>query len=132
MRVRPGVDERGVDFSAERVNRIDKLSFAVVLLKGERHTELTRDVLEILLDVGERFLPVEVGLANPEQIEVRAIQDGDFHSLVSPSSHARKLATSSSDSFPDCPRSATVAASRCSVSCSPELENAAASAVAAR
>src|ERR1700741_1508343 len=50
------------------------------------------------LDIGESFLSVKLGLAHAEEVEVRSIDDGDFHSPVSPSSQARNFATSSSDS----------------------------------
>src|SRR5438552_17386426 len=53
----------------------------------------------MLLDVGQSFGSVQSRLTRAEQIEIWAIDDGDFHSPVSPSSQARNFATSSSDSW---------------------------------
>src|ERR1044072_4149881 len=52
----------------------------------------------MLIDFSQRFLPVKLGLTRAKQIEVWPIDDCDSHSPVRPSSQARNLATSSSDS----------------------------------
>src|SRR5450759_2126976 len=96
--VRSRVHERAVGAPAQGVNRLDDLPFPIVLRERELHAELLRDLQEARLDVGESFGPVKSRLTRAEQIEVGAIDDGDSHSPVSPSSQARNFATSSSDS----------------------------------
>src|SRR5437868_9162878 len=96
--VRSGVDERTVSASTQRLHRVDDFPFSIVLREGELDTELFRDGQETLLDVGECLRSIQSRFARAEQIEIGAIDDCDFHSPVSPSSHARNFATSSSDS----------------------------------
>src|SRR6185295_19180458 len=98
MAVRARVHQRAVGASAQRVHSVDDLTFAVVLRERDLDTELLGDGQEIFLDVGKGLVPVKLGLAYAEEIEIGPIDDGDFHSPVSPSSQARNFATSSSDS----------------------------------
>src|SRR4051812_4438255 len=100
VRVRAGVHECAVDFSAQRMDRVHDVTLAVVLAERQRHPELTRDGLEIFLDVIESLFSIKRRLANPKQVEIRSVDDGDFHYEERPSSQVRNLATSSSDSFP--------------------------------
>src|SRR5206468_11870141 len=60
--------------------------------------ELVGDFQNSGLDVGKRPRAVKLRLTGAEEIEIGAIDEGDLHSPVSPSSHARNFATSSSDS----------------------------------
>jgi hypothetical protein len=98
MTVRTRVHERAIRSAAQRVDRIDDFPFPVVLRKRELDAELLCDLQETRLDVGESFGPIKSRLTRAEEIEVGAIDDGDSHSPVSPSSQARNFATSSSDS----------------------------------
>lgn len=98
MAVGSRVHERAVGPTAKCLNRINDLAFSVVLRERELDTEFLRDLQEPRLDVGESFGSVETRLTRAKQIEVGAIDYGDSHSPVSPSSQARNLATSSSDS----------------------------------
>src|SRR5712672_901650 len=93
-----GVHQRAIGATTQRVNRFDDFPFSVVLRERELDSKLPGDLQEPRLDVGESLGPVKLRLARAEQIEVRAIDDGDSHSPVSPSSQARNFATSSSDS----------------------------------
>src|SRR5467141_224541 len=92
------VHERAVGTSAQGVNHLYDLPFPIALRERELDAEFLGDLQETRLDVGKRFSPIESGFTCPEQIEVGAIDDGDFHSPLSPSSQARNFATSSSDS----------------------------------
>src|SRR5689334_11109652 len=96
--VRPRVHQRAISATTQRLNRVDDIAFAVVLRERELNAELFGHGQEMRLNVGQRFLSIKFGLTRAEQIEVWAINDCDSHSPVSPSSQARNLATSSSDS----------------------------------
>src|SRR5438552_11867510 len=96
--VRARIHQRAVRATPQSVHRLDDLSFSIMLRERELDAKLFRDVQETRLDVAKSFGPVEIRLARAEQIEVWAIDYGDSHSPVSPSSQARNFATSSSDS----------------------------------
>ena len=98
MTVGARIHQRTISASPQRVHGVHDLPFSVVLRERELDAELFRDSQEMPLDVGESFLAVEIRLTHAEKIEIRSIDDGDFHSPVSPSSQARNFATSSSDS----------------------------------
>src|SRR3954467_3113602 len=96
--VRRRVHHRAVDAAAKSLHRVDHLTFSVVLREAELDTELFRHLQQARLDVRKRRCPIKLGLTGAEEIEIWTIDDGDLHSPVSPSSQARNLATSSSDS----------------------------------
>ena len=83
--------------AAQRVNRVDQLALAVVLRELELDAELRRDGAQRSLDVGERRVSVQRRLARAEQIQVRAVEDGDPHVFFSPLSQALNCAMSSLD-----------------------------------
>src|SRR5689334_8966146 len=86
--VRSSVHDSAVDTSAEPMNVLDELSFAVSLRELERCTKLTGDCVQAPFDVLQRLRTVDGWLADAEQIEVRTVYDGDPHVFFSPSSHA--------------------------------------------
>jgi hypothetical protein len=43
--------------------------------------EFAGQVLQLRVDFGQRGLAVDVGFAAPEQVEVGAVQDEDFHGV---------------------------------------------------
>src|SRR5439155_14872629 len=79
VRVRASVHERAVDATAHGVYQLDQLAFAVALRELDLDAQLTRHLSQSPLDVLECFVAVELRLARTEQIEIRAIQDGDSH-----------------------------------------------------
>src|SRR5438105_4060005 len=80
------------------VDGVHDPALPVVLCERELDAELIGDGQEMLLDVGQSLGPIKSRLTRAEEIEIWSIDDGDFHSPVSPSSQARNFATSSSDS----------------------------------
>src|SRR6266566_6018618 len=96
--VRSRIHQRPVRTTPQSVHCVDDLSFSIMLRERELNAKLFGDVQETRLDVAKSFGPVEIRLARAEQIEVGAIDYGDPHSPVSPSSQARNFATSSPDS----------------------------------
>ena len=73
----------GIDDDADRllrmrlVDEIDQLAFAVGLPAIGLQAELRRRFRAQLLDIGERRMAVGLGLARPQQIEVRAVEHID-------------------------------------------------------
>ena len=59
------------------VDEIDQLAFAVGLPAIGLQAELRRGLRAQLLDIGERRMAVGLGLAGPQQIEVRAVEHVD-------------------------------------------------------
>ena len=95
--VRAGVDERAVGPPAQRVNRVDELALAVVLRALELDAELRAPRRQARRSMSASVVvPVECGLARAEQVEVRAVEDGDPHFCLSPSSQAVNCSMSSS------------------------------------
>src|SRR5438552_13747857 len=76
-----GVDYRSVDPSTHLVNRVDQLALAVVLHELQVGFGFPSDFAERSLDVLQRFASIHGGLANPKQVEVRPVDDRDFHRL---------------------------------------------------
>src|SRR4051812_27813660 len=56
---------------------IDERAFVVRLKAGDRHAELFGELEQARVDLGQRHLAVDVGLARAEQIQVRTMDDGD-------------------------------------------------------
>src|SRR5688572_22022502 len=88
MAVRSCVDQRAIGPAPHRVDRVDHRSFAVELGEVDLDAELLRDGPQPAVDVVESSGPVQVGLADAEQVEVRAVENGDPHLRLSPSSQA--------------------------------------------
>ena len=95
VRVRAGVDHDAVDLAAQCVDRVDELALAVVLRELQLRAELRRDSAQRALDVGERLAAVQRRLASAEQIQIRAVEDGDLHVFFSPLSQLLNCAMSS-------------------------------------
>src|SRR5258705_1813096 len=74
---------------------LDEASLDIVLCAGDLDDELAPDVDEVRLDVAEGHRPVESGLAESEQVEVRSVQDGDPHFGLSPCNHELNCSMSS-------------------------------------
>ena len=62
---------------ARLVNPVDDLVFTVRLMKAELESELSGELAAIGLDIGKRFVAVDVRLALAEQIQVGAVQHVD-------------------------------------------------------
>src|SRR5687767_10532675 len=107
MAVRPGVDERAVGLAPHAVNRIDHRAFAVMLGEIELDAELRRHGPEVCFDVGERLTAVQMGLANSEKVEIRAVDNGDSHFRLSPSSQAVNCSRSPSGACDSSPSDAS-------------------------
>src|SRR5262249_40895056 len=82
------VDHHAVDLTAERLNRVDQLPFTVVLGELQLDPDLLRHRAQRAFDVVERLASVQRRLTGPEQIQIRAVDDGDLHDFVSALSHA--------------------------------------------
>ena len=95
MRVRAGVDHDAVDLAAQAVNLVDDLPFAVVLREAELRADLAADRAQRSLDVRKRLAPVQCGLARAEEIQIRAVDDGDLHVFLRPLSQLLNCAMSS-------------------------------------
>ena len=95
VRVGAGVDYDSVNISAQTVNRVDQVSFTVVLRERQVGPDFARRAAQSPLDVGECLSPIELGLAAAEEVQVRAIDDGNPHVFFNPLSHALNCATSS-------------------------------------
>src|SRR6185437_7596733 len=94
-----GVDHDAVDPPAQSVNGVDELSLAVVLREFEHGSDAGSDRAQRTLDVVQRFMAIQLWFARPEQVQIRAIQDGDPHVFfLSPSSQALNCAMSSVES----------------------------------
>src|SRR4029079_497258 len=93
--VRPGVDDHAVDLAAPPVQRVDHFAFAIVLRELHLCSQLGRHRGKRTLDVVQRLAAVQCRLASAEEIQVRAIEDGDPHVFFSPLSHALNCAISS-------------------------------------
>src|SRR5207237_304941 len=59
------------------MNPVDDLALAVGLAEFDGEIEAARSVAAQLLHLGERGMPVFLGLADPKRVEVRAVQDVD-------------------------------------------------------
>src|ERR1700738_3983174 len=68
------------------MHEVHELSLSVALHPPHAHAERAPDLGETRLHLGERRPTVELGLAHPEEVEVRSIQDGDPHRCFSPCS----------------------------------------------
>src|SRR5689334_8539334 len=73
VRIRAGVDDDAVDAAAQRLNRVDQLSLAVMLSELQLDTDLPCYRPQRTLDVVERLVAVQRRFARPEQIQVRAV-----------------------------------------------------------
>src|SRR5258705_7376774 len=74
---------------------LDEASLDIVLCAGDLDAELAPGVDEVRLDVAQGHRPVESGLAESEQVEVRSVQDGDPHFGLSPCNHELNCSMSS-------------------------------------
>src|SRR5258708_11787072 len=72
-----GVDDDAGGALASAVNPVDKLVFAIALMKLNRKPKLAADAAAVRFDVGERFAAIDLRLALAEQIEIWTVQDDD-------------------------------------------------------
>ena len=81
------------------MNVLDDFAFSIELRELHLCPELGADVTQVLLDLRKCRGTVELGLAHSQEIQVRAVDDGDLHESASPSSHSLNRRMSSSDSW---------------------------------
>ncbi len=74
------------------VDEVEDLALVVGLEGLELHAELTRQVGKATVDVVQGVRPVHLGLAPPQQPEIRPVDHGDLHDSArfSHSSRAEK------------------------------------------
>jgi len=78
VRIAAGIDDDpGGLFGVGLVDEIDQFALAIGLPAIGLQPELCRGVGAQFLDVGERRMAVGLGLAGPQQIEVRAVKHVD-------------------------------------------------------
>ena len=73
------VDDRPVGPAAEPLDRFDQLTLVIGLRPAAFDAERARPVAGRRFDLAQRGAPVHVRLTLPQQIQVRAVQDGDVH-----------------------------------------------------
>src|SRR5258708_15566941 len=74
-----GIDDRPINLASHFVNGVDELAFAVMLNKLDLDLGLASHVAQCALDVDKGLATVRVPLTNPKQVEVRSVDDRDFH-----------------------------------------------------
>ena len=79
VRERGGVDDRPVGSPTQSLDRFDQLALVIGLRPAALDAEGARPLARGGLDLSQRGAPVQVRLALPQQIQVRAVQDGDVH-----------------------------------------------------
>ena len=71
------IDDDAGGILAGRVDPVDEFVFAVALQKADLVAEFGSDTRTGRLDIGERLVPIDLGLALAEQIEIGAVQNID-------------------------------------------------------
>lgn len=95
MAVRTGVDDSAVDTPPQRLNVIDERTLTVLLGEFQINTQLSRDDTQASLDVRERLVPIQRGLARAQQVQVWTVENGDPHRFFRPWSQALNCSMSS-------------------------------------
>ncbi len=65
----------------QRRQAVDELALVIRLKALDREPELSAERRGLAHDLGERLPPVDLGLALPEEVQVRPIQDPDARRL---------------------------------------------------
>ena len=76
MRQAARVHDRHVEVAG--VEAVDEEALVVRLEEGDAEPELGGAGRDPAVDLVERLVPVDLGLARPDQVEVRALQDEDL------------------------------------------------------
>src|SRR6478735_1439365 len=66
------------------MHRVDELPLAVVLRALQLDAKLRRDVAEGAFHLGKCGASVSLRLADPEQVEIRSVENGDLHRCFNP------------------------------------------------
>ena len=77
VRIGARVDDDGVETAQRLLDPGDQFAFDIGLLAGDLETERLAFGNRHLLDVGKRLRAVGLGLAGPEHVEVRAVENKD-------------------------------------------------------
>src|ERR1700722_17282628 len=72
-----GIDDDAGGALASAVNPVDKLIFAIALMKLDRKPKFAANAAAVRLDVGQGLPAVDLRLPLAEQIEIGAVQDND-------------------------------------------------------
>src|ERR1700722_7910916 len=72
-----GIDDDAGGALASAVNPVDKLIFAIALMKLDRKPKLAANTAAVRLDVGQRLAAIDLRLALAEQVEIGPVQDHD-------------------------------------------------------
>ena len=73
--------------AAERVDGVDQVALVVELGEGQGDADLAGHFVQPGLDLVQRRRAIQLGLAGAQQVQVRAVEDGDPHFGFSPCSH---------------------------------------------
>ena len=73
------VEQRAVDGIDVLMKVIDQHAFVIRLMDQQFNVQLSRQQLQPLVDLSQRRGAVDVRFAATEQIEVRSVQDQEFH-----------------------------------------------------
>lgn len=93
MRQRAGVEEEPLEGPAGRADAIEEGALVIRLERGDRRAELAPPLRQPLVDAVQRLFAVDLGLAGPEQLQVRPRKDEN------PEAFARFFQASSAMSF---------------------------------
>src|SRR2546425_3458028 len=92
-----GVDDRGVEVAL--VQPIDEGTLVVRLEEGDVEPELGRAGRDLAVDVVERVVAVDLWLACPDEVEVRALEHEHAGHAALPTGASRPAATRSTSSL---------------------------------
>ena len=83
-RIGGGVHDDRVGIAVRRLDQVDEFTFEIGLVKRDGDAEIAGQFLAARLDFPKRRRAIDVGLPDPQEIQVRSVQDHDLRGHCRP------------------------------------------------